>query len=173
MGIGWALFNETVVVICDPAFYVDRSEENLALGLGLGLGIGIPFLLFVLFRMLRAAGLLHNCNCRRKPKLITDSGPVFVPKDKRAIVRDALTEEAFTDFMTGSLSERLKEELMVYRVRAGRNLTEFVEYATELEHLKIADYCNNLFPTSFPPSVFVKARGVSIPIGEEKMISPV
>ena len=56
-GIGYREFNGTIFVICDAAF--NNNNESSALALGLGLGLGIPFIILVVWTVVK----LRWCNC--------------------------------------------------------------------------------------------------------------
>jgi hypothetical protein len=132
------------------------EEERLALGLGLGLGLGIPLLLFffyiyykeVLRYRLRPLPPLDNLTLR------LENAP-NLPYEK---FQTAFSPEAYKDYMSGTLSETLMLELMVERVRKGKDLTEIQVDAIEKGHANISDYIQNMNITAFPPEVFQMAK---------------
>jgi hypothetical protein len=161
-GIGYASFNDTafgdtLFVICSAAFDNNSNGVDLGLALGLGLGLGIPFLCLVgclLYQKccsrayyepsLNLKDLLHLKRTQTFPSL---NHPVSVHER----VRLYLTEEALSDFYNGNLSELLKKEIMMTRVREGRTLNEFVEAAKGWP--EIAEWVTNLNPGDIPPAI--------------------
>lgn len=154
-GIGYATFNDssTIYVICDAAFYKDMTDYKLALALGLGLGIpGLVVLLGIWLRW------QNFDRCRRKrrypppPALL--SSPTIFPSEE---VEKRLTVQGLTDFRAGNLTESLKEELMITRVRMGCDLVHFVKYADQLHHDELAEYIERMNVTAIPSEIHRKA----------------
>jgi hypothetical protein len=140
------------------------EEERLALGLGLGLGLGIPLLLFffyiyykeVLRYRLRPLPPQHELvlrleNAPNLPRIVQNTEP-------HEKFQTAFSPEAYKDYMSGTLSETLMLELMVERVRKGKDLTEIQVDAIEKGHANISDYIQNMNITAFPPEVFQMAK---------------
>jgi hypothetical protein len=153
-GIGYATFNDTstIYVVCDAAFYRDQTARNL----GLGLGLGIPAFLVLIY--LFQKWLKRKCRQRSYPALLQLS-----PEEE---VTKRLTGQSLLDFKAGNLTDTLKEELMVLRVREGRNLTEFGTYANELNHDAIADFIEHMNITTFPSEIHRKAYRAAAAAGE-------
>jgi hypothetical protein len=57
------------------------------------------------------------------------------------------------DFEFGYLSSALKTELMALRLKEGRDLTEFVEYADKLNCPTLATYVRELHPGMIPTNI--------------------
>lgn len=74
-------------------------------------------------------------------------------------VRNILTPDAYIDFLSGTLTERLKDELMLYRLKTGHEITDCVTYAKDIKNEELAAFCKNLNPASFPEYIFVRAGG--------------
>ena len=162
-GLGYATFNDTIFLICDAAFSNEQFKEELALGLGLGLGlgIGIPFLVFfIIIPFLVRKGILDFnryswgfdtsscCSGRVSPKIL-------MPRES---VEGLLSESALGSFRFGNLTEELKTELMVLRLREGRDLTEFVKFAEQLNYPELAEWIAKLNPGTIPPEIHQKVR---------------
>lgn len=159
-GVGYITFNDTnfgntIFLVCDAAFNINTGEVDLGLALGLGLGLGIPFLcLFACLIYQKCcshayyeprASLIDILRIKPAPRLDIPSLSV---NEK---IRGYLTDDALADFNNGNLSELLKEEIMMVRVREGRNLTEFVTAAKGWP--EIATWIENLHPGSIPPAI--------------------
>jgi hypothetical protein len=150
-GIGYASFNgsDTLFVICDAAFYTNQETDTLALGLGLGLGL--PALFFSLVYLYVWFHRGRECRCRRREPL----PPIIFPAEA---VAKQLSEKGLEDFRHGNLTDSLKEELMITRVRLGRNLTDFVKYADQLHHDELAEYIERMNVAAIPPEIHRKAN---------------
>ena len=150
-GVGYRAINDTIFLICDTAFY---NDDSLALGLGLGLGLGIPFFAIIICMITRRYNF--DCSfpfiCWRKHNREKTVFP-------RESIESLLSESALGDFRFGNLSEELKNELMIIRLRQGRNLTEFVKFAEQLNYPDLANWIDKLNPGQFPPEIHKKARG--------------
>ena len=77
-------------------------------------------------------------------------------------IKDVLTVKAFNDLQKGYLSNELKDELMLYRLRQKRDLVEFIEYASQHRYVSIMNFCKNLDPPNYPPHIFYKIAGITV-----------
>jgi hypothetical protein len=165
-GLGYGSFKNstTIFLICDAAFAWSDSDK-LALGLGLGLGLGIPVLLFV--------ACILSCYCseyyetsrkygvglfrrRTPPKINIDTTPLQMISAREWTEKN-LSPSALDSFRFGNLTQELKEEIMMKRVTAGRELTEFVKFAEQINQLEIANWIARLNPGEIPAALRQKA----------------
>ena len=119
---------------------------ELAIGLGVGLGIGIPSCLVGAYYYYRYYIIAHI---------------PFIDMTE-FLSKLELSDSARNDFIKGNLSKLLKDELMVCRLKTGRYLTEFTEYATYLGHKDIYTFCHTLNPVEFPIEIFHKVSKNSV-----------
>lgn len=118
----------------------------------MGLGVGIPVLLIFMY-----VGYVKCCK-NRKPIIPISVEPIEpnvreMDIDISEQVRSVLTPIAFKDFISGTLSERLKYEIMIYRVRQKRDLTEFIKFSKQRKNPQIALWIENLNPTNIPEDI--------------------
>jgi hypothetical protein len=159
-GMGYATLNgsDLLFIICDAAFKSTITTDNTTLILALTLGIGIPVVsIIILMRHYR-----EICWCRQPRKSVVDiytsfnTLPTIFQTPSKDNIRALLSTSALQDFKYGSLTSSLKEELMMLRIKLGREMTEFVEYAKELHHSDLATYINTLNPGTFPRELINK-----------------
>ena len=154
-GIGTGDLNGTILLICDAAFFKSSTigltyEESL----GLGLGLGIPVFLGILF-------LLTLCyNACKQDRLGRQQGQIqsepFVPPP--FTLKIALSEGAYADVCTNTLSERVKRELMILRIQKGRDLSDLAKEATELQAFAVAQWIDHLYPGDIPITIRIAAQ---------------
>ena len=141
-GIGYMTTNDTIFVICDAAF--NNNSVDLGLALGLGLGLGIPFVLFIYF-MMRGCNDFKYCYNREK---IEKRNSIILPQIfPQEYVKSKLSEEAYTNFIEGNLSDVLKKELIHLRMTEGRDLVECIRYAESIRQADLAHFIAQLNPT--------------------------
>ena len=166
--IGYGTFDingtDFILLYCDSAFSgaSTLTGEDLSLALGLGLGLGIPFF-FVLF-------CICHCWCNRTG--------CFDPyrnmfKNQKVYIRNEAKVEPITentrrratdkvnklpssirhDFERGLLTEQLKQELMLLRIEAEVELTDFALMAELQKHHTLASWIRDMKPETFPPEI--------------------
>lgn len=152
--------NGTLFLIC-----VERSAEEIYetnLGLGLGLGLGIPLitaliLLFLYWKAKKTNRKIADFYRELNGKISIDSY-----KTPQELASEELTPESLNDFRMGTLSEKLKEELMVLRIKKGHDLTSYVKYAEICEQPELADWIFRMNPTAFPLDIHKKGHGIPV-----------
>ena len=171
-GMGYATLNgsDLLFIICDAAFNKINSDDSTAITLALTLGIGLPVIAILTIILLRHHDEI--CRCRQARKSVVDIHtpsnipPPLFQKPSKDNIGTLLSTSALQDFKYGSLTSGLKEELMVLRAKLGRNLTEFVKYAEELNHPDLATYIDTLNPGTFPREVLQKALQLSYSVNQ-------
>ena len=150
--------NGTLFLICVERSAEEIYKENLALGLGLGLGIPLMFVLFFLFlywKAKRNSMRVFHYHSEIKRELMNSKTP-------QELASEELTPESLNDFRMGTLSEKLKEELMVLRIKKGHDLTSYVKYAEICEQPELADWIFRMNPTAFPLDIHKKGHGIPV-----------
>lgn len=160
-GIGYASFNgsDTLFLICDAAFYKSREVDTLALGLGLGFGLPIGILLVRLLRKFLVRRQQQVQEQGLQEQQLQEQGPSsYPPVFPAEEVAKHLSLLALNDFRRGNMTDALKEELMITRVRLGCDLTDFVKYADQLHHTELAEYIERMNVAAIPPEIHRKAH---------------
>jgi hypothetical protein len=150
--IGYGEWNGTIFLICD-SFSVGGGD-SLELGLGLGLGLGLPILLCLICAV---CVKFKSLGYSLKPVLPLPSenqAPVFL--DTHMIIKE-LSEKAYADFCFDNLTDTLKHELMVLRIRKGKNLTDFVKLAERRNAVEVANWIDRMNPGEFPKEIHQEA----------------
>lgn len=155
--LGYGTFNfngtELILLYCHSAFNEKIAPVDLALALGLGLGVGIPFLIVVLcwgyelccFNPYRKYTLTRNIVSNR----VESTAEEKLARAKQIVNR--LPSSILHDFERGILTEQLRQELMLIRMEAGSNLTEYAMVAESQNHRFLAWWIRDMNPGSFPP----------------------
>lgn len=152
--------NGTFFLIC-----VERSAEEIYetnLGLGLGLGLGIPFMVGLILLYLYWKAKKVNRKITDFYRELNGKNSKELNKTPLELAMEELTPESLNDFRMGTLSEKLKEELMVLRIKKSHDLTSYVKYAEICEHPDLADWIYRMNPTAFPLDIHKKAHGIPV-----------
>jgi hypothetical protein len=149
MRIGYGEWNGTIFLVCSKSGDTTDTGSDTALTVGLILGALSLVLLITVFYLLGCSVGRGYCirgrnTTMRRPSLIMSTTP------NCSLVKEALSEEAMNDFLFDILSDRLKQELMIIRVRKARNLNEFSKYARESRANTVAAWIDNMNPGLFP-----------------------
>ena len=151
-GLGTGDLNGTILLICDAAFYKSSTisltyEETL----GLALGLGIPACLGILFILT----LFYNaCKQDRLERQVQHQEPQVKRPDPPPItLQTVLSQEAYENLCSDSLTEKLRRELMILRIQIGADLTGFAEQANSLQAPHVARWIQNLFPGDIPNEI--------------------
>jgi hypothetical protein len=140
---------------CSPL----TEEQKLALGLGLGLGLGIPLLIILCFFLYRRHRNARWDQQNQRPlRQLPDVPRIVQAAEQQYSFQTAFSPEAFQNYNSGLLTEILMLELMIERVRRGKDLTEIQQDAIEKGHDLIAQYVQNMNIVAFPPIVFEMAK---------------
>lgn len=139
--------NGTIILICDAAFNKLSEPINVELALGLGLGLGIPVLLVTLYIAMRCYYVDPRFSNILKEQKTMQIKP-YIPSVMKA--NEVLSKDAYTDFSTDNLSERLKRELMILRIREGKDLNDLVKEAVQGNSLTVARWIGHLYPGDIP-----------------------
>jgi hypothetical protein len=147
--LGTGDLNGTIILICDAAFNDASSSTpiNVELALGLGLGLGLPFLFFVFYLFYKACREEMGAERRVRDQALQIQHREPPPPPQLGQI---LTEGAYLDFTMDNLSDRLKSELMVHRVREGRNLDDVVREAQRRNAFAVATWVDHLNPGDIP-----------------------
>lgn len=149
------VYNGTSILICSDKFETLKSEEadanSLALGLGLGLGLGIPFLCILGCWAWSRRGTLGDLRLERR--IAADLKQPMDLQFPREEVERVLTAESLNNFRYGSLTDTLKKEIMLHRLKEGRDLREFIKYAEQCRQPELATWIERLNTGTFPPDV--------------------
>lgn len=152
--------NGTLFLIC-----VERSAEEIYetnLGLGLGLGLGIPLMVGMILLYLYWKAKKVNRKITDFYRELNGKNSIELNKTPLELATEELTPESLNDFRMGTLSEKLKEELMVLRIKKGHDLTSYVKYAEICEQPELADWIYRMNPTAFPLDIHKKGHGIPV-----------
>ena len=142
--------NGTLFLICAPIAPGQQKMNNDEISLVLGLCLGIPLCIFTLY-------LIHlflpKCKWQRK------SVENKVYHDPLVNSISELSPSALLDIRIGNLSQSLKEEFMLLRIKKGRDLTEVLKYAEQCEQAEIADWIHKMNPCDFPQ--WIREKGAA------------
>lgn len=149
--IGTGDLNGTIILICDAAFNtVTSSEVNVELALGLGLGLGIPVLCIIMFAFYRCFQEDRRISDMLRENTLMKIKPLLPPPPTP---KQMLSEEAYKDFCSNTLSEILKREVMILRMKQGRDLNEFTEEALSKGSADVAGWIEHLYPGDIPNEI--------------------
>ncbi len=140
--------NDTLYVICSAAFYNDSAEKislEMSLGIGLGLVLSLPALAGLIVLLQRSI-MRYQWN-----KVV--SLPAPLPKMPAEIVEEDLSKSALADFRSGKMTHTLMKEIMILRLKKGRNLDEYVKYAEQCKAVELANWISCLNPGEFPKDI--------------------
>ena len=88
-------------------------------------------------------------------------------------ISNKLSEKAYGDLCFDILSEGLKNELMVIRIKEGRDLTEFVKFAKGRNAFTVATWIDHMNPGEFPTQIQHKKYETAATTGSDKFESKV
>lgn len=146
-------------LICDAGFFNNYEGNNLDLGLGLGLGVGIPVLLALYFILFAKGGLpckkkgAMNNEINKLSEIVPYRAPTLLPLIQK------LTEASYRDLCFDNLSDTLKTELMILRLKEGRDLTEILTVAKDKKSTEVVAWLEAMNPCDFPASIREAAYG--------------
>lgn len=178
-GLGFLKYdNNTLVLGCHTTFYeransqYDARNTNTNIILASTLGpLGLLFITLIVMVIYKdykyKKGATVPLMNKDEYKAIVSSLPTSYNGSSnermRVLVSDTrsskervtalLSAGGLHDFEFGYLSSALKMELMQLRLKEGRDLTEFIEYADQLNCPLLATYVRELNPGMFPSNI--------------------
>lgn len=153
--LGTGLYNgTTILLVCDAAFNAQEVDTEL-LAYGLGFGLGIPVVLLLLCWY--ANGFTFPCFASKVQPRIES------PTELKKPLSSQLSEGAYSDFSFDILSDQLKHEIMILRIREGRNLTDLIKEAEAKNAFEIATWIDHLNPGEIPIAIRQKAIAQKTP----------
>jgi hypothetical protein len=164
-GLGFLKFdNNTLVLGCHTIFYersisqyeTRNTSTNIVLGSTLG-PLGLMFITLIVLGIYRnykyKKGATVPLVNKDEYKAIVSMTPESYKMSAKERVTALLSAGGLHDFEFGYLSSSLKTELMQLRLKEGRDLMEFVEYADQLNCPVLATYVRELNPGMFPANI--------------------
>ena len=156
--------NNTMVLGCHVAFsesaenYFQNTNKSANIILGSILG---PFGLIVLVAAISTSRWYRNQQIKKAgitSVATKEQYKAIVPvvqetRTAKERVTALLSAGGLHDFEFGYLSSALKNELMALRLREGRDLTECIEYAKQLNCPLLAAYVEGLNPGMIPANI--------------------
>jgi hypothetical protein len=148
---GYGEQNGTIFMICDS--FPNSGISHLTWAMSILGGILISCLCStLLIQILRHIGRRRNTKIVVPPRIETESRPIHLSD------LSDLSEKAYTDFCFDNLTEELKKELMILRIRRGRNLSEYIRFAQNHNSFTIATWIDHMNPGEFPKEIHEEAK---------------
>lgn len=162
LGLGFARFQNMTLLVCHETFYADAQarieQDNQSNAIIIGSIVGplggliLIALLIAGIKQLRSRGPVTQVITKDKDTytaIVPQVNPL-TPKEK---VAKLLSPGGMHDFEYGLLSAGLRTELMILRLKEGRELTEFVQYAEHINCTHIASFVRELNPGMIPRNI--------------------
>lgn len=162
LALGFARFQNMTLLVCHETFYaiaqarIEETNKSSAIIIGsivgpLG-GLILIALLIAGIKHLRSRGPVTQIIKKDKDiyTAIVPQPSSLTPKEK---VTKLLSPGGIHDFEYGNLSPGLRTELMILRLKEGRDLVEFAEYADQINCNHIATFVRDLHPGMIPSNI--------------------